>query len=118
MDSSVVGTPLPPAASFPPSILSFLNDNLNSGEALSQAPNLVSDLQAQCGELDQNLIDLNRSLAAILVAYASFSDQIHALFADIKGQLIGLGSSTSSRGSTSAGSVFFRCIYMYIVRCI
>ncbi|GMN45660.1 hypothetical protein TIFTF001_014847 [Ficus carica] len=102
MDSSFVGTPLPPATSFSPSVLSFLNDNLNSGEALSQAPNLVSDLQAQCGELDQNLIDLNRSLAVILVAYASFSDQIHALFADIKGQLIGLGSSTSSRGSTSA----------------
>ncbi|XP_024018556.1 RINT1-like protein MAG2 [Morus notabilis] len=101
MDSSVAGT-LPPAMSLSASVLFFLNHNLNTGEALSQAPSLVSELQAQCGDLDQNLIDLNRNLGEILVAYSSFSDQIHALFADINAQLIGLLSSTSSPSSASA----------------
>lgn len=117
MDSSVACT-VPPAMSLSASVLFFLNHNLNTGEALSQAPSLVSELQAQCGDLDQNLIDLNRNLGEILVAYSSFSDQTHALFADINAQLIGLLSSTSSPGSASAGSVFFWYIYMYICRCL
>ncbi|PON55058.1 hypothetical protein TorRG33x02_300670 [Trema orientale] len=47
--------------------------------------------------LDQTLVDPNRSLGATLVAYASFFDQICVLLNDINGQLIGLGSSTRSQ---------------------
>ncbi|PON57331.1 RINT/TIP-like [Parasponia andersonii] len=91
---------LPPASNLSPSVLSFLNDNLHTAETLSRAPSLVSELQSQCGDLDQTLVDLNRSLGATLVAYASLSDQIHSLLSEINGQLIGLGSSTRSQGSS------------------
>lgn len=101
---SVVPT-LPQPSDLSPSVVSFLDDNLHTVEALSRAPILVSELQSQCGDLDQTLIGLNRSLGATLVAYASFSDQIHALLSDVNGQLIGLESSTRSQGSTEPGNV-------------
>ncbi|KAF4375901.1 hypothetical protein F8388_004991 [Cannabis sativa] len=94
---SVVPT-LPPPSNLSSYIVSFLNDNLHTRETLTLAPNLVSQLQSNCSDLDQSIIDLNRSLGATLVAYASFSDQIHGLLSDINGQLIDLGSFTRSHG--------------------
>ncbi|KAM6569716.1 hypothetical protein CsatB_017701 [Cannabis sativa] len=94
---SVVPT-LPPPSNLSSYIVSFLNDNLHTRETLTLAPNLLSQLQSNCSDLDQSIIDLNRSLGATLVAYASFSDQIHGLLSDINGQLIDLGSFTRSHG--------------------
>ncbi|XP_015883539.3 RINT1-like protein MAG2 [Ziziphus jujuba] len=92
---------LPPASDLSPSVFSFLDDKFPTEESLGQACTLVSELETQCRCLDQKLIDLNRSLGANLVAYASFSDRIHALFADINVRLVGLGSSTRSHASTT-----------------
>ncbi|KAL5544436.1 hypothetical protein UlMin_008220 [Ulmus minor] len=94
---------LPPFSKLSPSVVSFLNEKLRARENLIGAPNLVSELQNQCGDLDQNLVDLNRILGASLVAYASFSDQFHSLYEDINARLIGLGSSTSAKADGEGG---------------
>ncbi|PRQ16136.1 hypothetical protein RchiOBHm_Chr7g0180931 [Rosa chinensis] len=102
---SVVQSPLPPASVLSPSILSFLNNKLRTDQSLSQAPTLLSELQAQCGDLDQALIDLNRSLGSSLLAYASVSDRAHGFLSLIDSQLTGLESSTRSRSSDGEGGV-------------
>ncbi|KAM5570723.1 RINT1-like protein MAG2 [Rosa sericea] len=102
---SVVQSPLPPASVLSPSILSFLNNKLRTDHNLSQAPTLLSELQALCGDLDQALIDLNRSLGSSLLAYASVSDRAHGFLSLIDSQLTGLESSTRSRSSDGEGGV-------------
>ncbi|XP_062027609.1 RINT1-like protein MAG2 [Rosa rugosa] len=102
---SVVQSPLPQASVLSPSILSFLNNKLRTDQNLSQAPTLLSELQAQCGDLDQALIDLNRSLGSSLLAYASVSDRAHGFLSLIDSQLTGLESSTRSRSSDGEGGV-------------
>ena len=95
---------LPPASDLSPSAISFLNDKLGTEDTFAQASSWVSELQTQCFDLDQALIELNRRFGAGLVAYASFSGQIHGLFSDVSAKLDGLRSSTSS-SSTIAGSI-------------
>lgn len=104
---SVVQSLLPPASDLSPSVRSFLNNKLRSNEHLSQAPTLLSELQAQCGDLDQALIDLNRSLGSSLLAYASVSDRAHGFLGDINSQLTRLESSTRSRSSGSFAMPLF-----------
>ncbi|KAM0979766.1 hypothetical protein ACFX13_015845 [Malus domestica] len=101
MDSAV--QTFPPASDLPPSVVSFLDDKFRTNENLSGAPTLLSELQAQCGDLDRTLIDLNRSLGSSLLTYASFSDRVHGLLGGINAQLTGLGSSTRSRTSDGEG---------------
>ncbi|XP_050122254.1 RINT1-like protein MAG2 [Malus sylvestris] len=101
MDSAV--QTFPPASDLPPSVVSFLDDKFPTNENLSGAPTLLSELQAQCGDLDRTLIDLNRSLGSSLLTYASFSDRVHGLLGGINAQLTGLGSSTRSRTSDGEG---------------
>ncbi|KAK9900959.1 hypothetical protein M0R45_002359 [Rubus argutus] len=100
---SVVQSLLPPASDLSPSVRSFLNSKLRSNEHLSQAPTLLLELQARCGDLDQALIDLNRSLGSSLLAYASISDRAHGFLGNISSQLTCLESSTSSRSSDEQG---------------
>ncbi|KAL6175523.1 hypothetical protein ACLB2K_052162 [Fragaria x ananassa] len=102
---SVVQSPLPPASDLSPSILSFLNTKLRTNYNLSQAPTLLSELQAQCADLDQALVDLNRSLGSSLLAYASVSDRAHGFLGLINSQLTSLHSSTRSRSSDGEGRV-------------
>ncbi|KAE9445546.1 hypothetical protein C3L33_22557, partial [Rhododendron williamsianum] len=73
---------LPPISSLSHSVLTFLDDNLRSADALERASGLVSELQTRCADLDQSLLDLNRRLESSLFAYASYSDRIGALFGD------------------------------------
>ncbi|XP_068308462.1 RINT1-like protein MAG2 [Pyrus communis] len=101
MDSAV--QTFPPASDLPPSVISFIDDKFRTNENLSGAPTLLSELQAQCGDLDRTLIDLNRILGSSLLTYASFSDRVHGLLGGINAQLTGLGSSTSSRTSDGEG---------------
>ncbi|XP_059645119.1 RINT1-like protein MAG2 [Cornus florida] len=101
MDSMI--ETLPPVSSLSPSILTFLNDKLHSGDNLHEAPSLVLELQARCLDLDQNLTDLNRRLETSLVAYDSYSDRIGGFFGDINAKLSDLQSSTSCSGSLSDG---------------
>lgn len=94
---------LPPASGLSASVLSFLDEKFRTKENLAEAPSLVSELQAQCSDLDRTLTDLNRRLGVSLVAYASFSDRIGGVFNDISAKLIALGSSTRSRSLISDG---------------
>ncbi|EEF52156.1 RINT1-like protein MAG2 isoform X2 [Ricinus communis] len=88
---------LPPLST---SVISLLNARLHTPQDLKTAPNLVSELQSQCMELEKTLISLNSRLELSLLAYASFSDQIHGLVKDTTSKLTDLGSITA-RGSTS-----------------
>ncbi|KAF5734701.1 hypothetical protein HS088_TW15G00193 [Tripterygium wilfordii] len=94
---------LPPLSSLSSSLLSFLNEKLNADEDLAQAPNRVSELQTQCRDLEQTLINLRSSLESRLLSYASFSDRIGGLFGDVNARLIDLSSLTRSCGSLSGG---------------
>ena len=85
---------LPSPSDLSPAVLSFLSHNLTTAGALAGAPVIVSELQSQRAELDRSVVDLNRRLASILVAYASFSSRTHSLLAGLKLQLAALGSST------------------------
>ncbi|KAI4343855.1 hypothetical protein L6164_011156 [Bauhinia variegata] len=95
---------LPPASDFSPSAFSFLNDKFRTKDSFAQAPSLVSELEAQCFDLDQALVELNRSLGAGLVSYASFSGQIHGLFNNVNAKLNDLRSSTCSSSTISDGA--------------
>lgn len=92
---------LPPISSLSHSVLTFLDDNLRSADALERASGLVSELQTRCADLDQSLLDLNRRLESSLFAYASYSDRIGALFGDVNSKLYDLCSSTRISGSQS-----------------
>ncbi|KAF7838442.1 RINT1-like protein MAG2 [Senna tora] len=87
---------LPPPSDLSPSALSFLNAKFHTKDTLAEATTLVSELQTQCSDLDQALIQLNRRLGAGLVAYASFSGRIHDLFDDVNAKLNALTSTCSS----------------------
>lgn len=91
---------LPPPSNLSPSVLSFLDHQLYDKETLAQAPTLVIDLQSQCHELNQTLIQLNRSLKQSLLSQSSFSDRLHGLLGDVNGKLVGLESLTRSQSST------------------
>lgn len=91
---------LPPPSNLSPSVLSFLDHQLYNKETQAQAPTLVTDLQNQCRELDQSLIELNRSLELTLLNHSSFSDRLHSLLGDVNGKLVGLESLTRCPSST------------------
>lgn len=108
--------PLPPASDLAILAVSFLNERFHSGEDLSQAESLVSELDAQCLDLDRQLIELNSRLGASLVAYSSFSDGLHGRVGAISAKLKELGSLTGDSdpksGSTTsklACSIFQLC---------
>ncbi|XP_028763431.1 RINT1-like protein MAG2 [Neltuma alba] len=79
-----------------PSAFTFLNAKFHTKDNVDEAPSLVSELQTQCSDLDQALVELNRRLGAGLVAYSSFSGQIHDLFNDVNAKLTVFTSSCSS----------------------
>ncbi|KAF3942757.1 hypothetical protein CMV_030615, partial [Castanea mollissima] len=91
---------LPPSKTLSSSVLSFLDDKFRARTDLAGAPALVSELRTRCSDLDRTLTDLNRSLGASLVAYASFSDRFDAVFDDLSAKLIRLRSSTCSPTSS------------------
>ncbi|XP_065630542.1 RINT1-like protein MAG2 [Quercus suber] len=91
---------LPASNTLSSSVLSFLNDKFRARTDLAGAPALVSELRTRCSDLDRTLTDLNRSLGASLVAYASFSDRFDAVFDDLSAKLIRLRSSTCSPTSS------------------
>ncbi|XP_034673541.1 RINT1-like protein MAG2 [Vitis riparia] len=96
---------LPSLSSLSASTVSFLNKEFHRKEDLIRATHLVSELQKRCGDLDQNLIDLNRTLEATLLAYAFHSNGLHDLFRNINLQLTRLNSTTcfSSDGGGGEG---------------
>lgn len=94
---------LPLISGLSPSVLSFLDDKLHTREDITEATNLVSELQDQCCNLDQNLIDLNRRLESRLFAYVSHSDKVDGLFKGINAKLSDLGSSTCVSGPSLDG---------------
>ncbi|XP_028788498.1 RINT1-like protein MAG2 isoform X1 [Neltuma alba] len=79
-----------------PSAFTFLNAKFHTKDSVDEAPSLVSELQTQCSDLDRALVELNRRLGAGLVAYSSFSGQIHDLFSDVNAKLTAFMSSCSS----------------------
>ncbi|GMQ10565.1 hypothetical protein CsSME_00053515 [Camellia sinensis var. sinensis] len=85
---------LPPITSLSPSVLSFLHHKLLSTDQLHRASTLVSELHTRCFDLDQSLTDLNHRLESTLLSYASYSDRIDALYANINSKLTHLRSST------------------------
>ncbi|XP_054807498.1 RINT1-like protein MAG2 [Prosopis cineraria] len=87
---------LPLPSDLSPSALTFLNAKFHTKGSVAEAPSLVSELQTQCCDLDQALVELNRRLGAGIVAYSSFSGQIHDLFSDINAKLTAFTSSCSS----------------------
>lgn len=91
---------LPAPSELSPSVLSFLDRQLYNNETLAQAPDLVTDLQNQCHELNLSLLDLNRSLGHTLLSHSSFSDRLHGLLGDVNGKLVGLESLTRALSST------------------
>lgn len=90
---------LPRLSNLSSSTVSFLNAKLD----LAQAPNLVSELQTQCKDLDLSLVDLNSRLESRLAAYSSFSDPIDGLFFEVSSKLTDLRSSICSPDSASGG---------------
>lgn len=88
---------LPPPSNLSPSVLSFLDHQLYNKETLAQGPTLVIDLQNQCHELDQSLIELNRTLERTLHSHSSFSDRLHGLLGGVNGKLVALESLTRSQ---------------------
>ncbi|KAL5057838.1 hypothetical protein RYX36_029442 [Vicia faba] len=87
---------LPPPSHLSHSALSFLDHNLHTATVLSESPNFVAELQTQCSELDRALAELTRRLGAGLAAYASFSGEIHSLFAGVNSKLNELAATCSS----------------------
>ncbi|KAI7986985.1 RINT1-like protein MAG2 [Camellia lanceoleosa] len=92
MDTKVQTLPL--ITSLSPSVLSFLHHKLLSTDQLHRASTLVSELHTRCFDLDQSLTDLNHRLESTLLSYASYSDRIDALYANINSKLTHLRSST------------------------
>ncbi|KAK4790844.1 hypothetical protein SAY86_031257 [Trapa natans] len=84
-------------------VLSFLNERFHSREDLSQAESMASELEAQCADLDRQLIELNSRLGASLVAYSSFSDGLHSQFGAINTKLTGLRLLTDDSDPKSDG---------------
>lgn len=97
---------LPPISEVSPSVISFLNEKLNTKEDLPKASSLVSELKSRCCQLDDTLSDLNRRLGACVLAYASHSDRIGGLFGVINTKLSDLSSlSSGSRSLLGIGSL-------------
>lgn len=114
MESKIQNFPL--FSTLSSSVVSFLNERLHNQEDLATAPTLVSELQSQCLDLDQALLDLNSRLESSLLAYASFSDRIHGLFSDASSKLTDLGSLTRAPTSLSGpvASVYLQIDNMYM----
>ncbi|CAK9155697.1 unnamed protein product [Ilex paraguariensis] len=102
MENSMIKN-LPPLSYLSPSAISFLDSKHHAGDDLQQAPSLLLELQTECHNLDQSLLDLNQKLQNSLIAYASHGDRIGVLFGYINAQLINLQSSTCVSGSSSDG---------------
>ncbi|CAH9095831.1 unnamed protein product [Cuscuta epithymum] len=94
---------LPPATSLSPSVISFLNAKLSTLKDLEQAPHLLLELQNQCNDLDQNLLDLNKQLENYLFDYASHSAHINGLLDDINVKVKDLRCSSHTASSSSDG---------------
>lgn len=94
---------LPPISEVSPSVISFLNEKLNTKEDLRKASSLVSELKSRCCQLDDTLSDLNRRLGACVLAYASHSDRIGGLFGVINTKLSDLSSLSSGSRSLLDG---------------
>lgn len=101
---------LPSLSSLSPSTVSFLNKEFHRKEDLIHASRLVSELQKRCGDLDQNLTDLNRTLQTTLLSYARHSNGLHDLFSNINLQLNRLSSTTCF----SSGPPFFSTFMFWL----
>ncbi|KAL5722712.1 hypothetical protein ACHQM5_006198 [Ranunculus cassubicifolius] len=88
-------THLPNFSDLSPSLQTFLNSNLQSQTDLLNSPQIVSQLQSQCEQLDQSLRHLNQNLEKTLLMYASHSERIEGLFDGIGVKLNDLNSVTS-----------------------
>ncbi|OVA13332.1 RINT-1/TIP-1 [Macleaya cordata] len=86
---------LPQLSDISRSSLSFLGEKFQKRDDLLKAPDLVSQLQKQCSDLDQSLNDLNHTLEKSIVAFASHSERLGGLFDVINVKLTDLRSSTS-----------------------
>lgn len=86
---------LPRASALSPFLTRFLGDHFQSRDDLYKAPNLVSDLQKQCSDLEQNLALLSQKLWTNVTAYDSYSEQTGALFGEIGAKLREIRSSAS-----------------------
>lgn len=84
---------LPLVADLSQSLLRFLADNFKTIDSLSKTPDIVSDLQNQCSNLDQTLTDLNQRLCSNISAYDSHSDRIGRVFGEIRARLSDFRSS-------------------------
>ncbi|CAN1299963.1 RINT1-like protein MAG2 [Linum perenne] len=93
---------IPPSVILSSSVVTFLNGRFNDQQDLEQASAIVLELQSQCVDLDQSLTAINSRVQSSLLAYASFSDQIHSLVTDTTSKLTDLGSLTSASSSFPA----------------
>ncbi|KAK4264212.1 hypothetical protein QN277_025421 [Acacia crassicarpa] len=87
---------LPQPSELSPSAFAFLNAKFHTKDSVAEASSLVLELKTQCYDLDQALVELNRRLGAGLVAYSSFSGQIHDLLGDVNAKLTAFTSTCSS----------------------
>lgn len=107
--------PLPRLSSLSPTTLAFLNAKLTAEENLHcEVPTLVSQLRTECQNLDQNLSDLSRQFSRLLTDYTSHSDQIGAIFSDIKSKLSDLQSSALSPASSPGVVSEFQFMYSFV----
>ncbi|KAF6175900.1 hypothetical protein GIB67_003388 [Kingdonia uniflora] len=96
----------PPSNSFPPifhlspPLISYLNQTLSQ---TTNATDLVSELQQQCSDLDQTLIDLNRKLEQTIITYSLHSGKIGGLFDGIKLKLEDIRASSCVSGGGFIG---------------
>ncbi|KAF8408079.1 hypothetical protein HHK36_007220 [Tetracentron sinense] len=90
---------LPQSSVLPPSLLFVLGEKFRREEDLLKATDIASELQKQCFDLDQSLIDLNQRLETSIIAYASHSTRIGGLFHEIRVKSSDLLALTCVSGS-------------------
>ncbi|KAK9757689.1 hypothetical protein RND81_01G179500 [Saponaria officinalis] len=96
---------LPAISTLSTAVKSFLNTTFNPNHdfKLPESTHLVTELDAECSRLTHQLADLTRHLEALLLSYASSSDQIDAAFGGVRQRFEDLNSISSSFASSSDG---------------
>ncbi|XP_074272768.1 RINT1-like protein MAG2 isoform X2 [Silene latifolia] len=96
---------LPATSTLSPAVVSYLNSTFSPklDLNLSESTHRVSQLDSECSQLTHKLADLTRHLEALLLSYASSSDQINGAFHHVRHRFDDLKSASSSFDSNSDG---------------
>ncbi|KAH9618219.1 hypothetical protein KSS87_016163 [Heliosperma pusillum] len=96
---------LPATSTLSPAVVSFLNSTFSPKLDLniSVSTHRVSQLDSECSQLTHKLADLTRHLEALLLSYASSSDQINGAFRHVRHRFDDLKPASSRFDSNSDG---------------